>query len=74
MTIQTRQIQYEDNGVILEGHVAWDDISNDPKPGVLVSHAWGGRTDFENEKAQNIFIFELRGFVSNKSEIKLVKI
>ena len=54
MTIQTQQIQYEDNGVILEGHVAWDDVSNKPKPGILVSHAWVGRTDFENEKAQNL--------------------
>ena len=54
MTIQTQQIQYEDNGVILEGHVAWDDVSNKPKPGILVSHAWAGRTDFENEKAQKL--------------------
>ena len=54
MTIQTQQIQYEDNGVILEGHVAWNDVSDKPKPGILVSHAWAGRTDFENEKAQKL--------------------
>tara|TARA_Y100001949_G_scaffold22044_1_gene15638 strand:- start:701 stop:1420 length:720 start_codon:yes stop_codon:yes gene_type:complete len=54
LTIQTQQIQYEDNGVILEGHVAWNDVSDKPKPGILVSHAWAGRTDFENEKAQKL--------------------
>ena len=30
---------------------AWDDDFEGPRPGVLVSHAWGGRGDFEDGKA-----------------------
>jgi len=31
--------------------MAWDDGSSDPRPGVLVSHAWGGRSEFEETRA-----------------------
>ena len=31
--------------------LAWDDAVEGPRPGVLVSHAWGGRSDFEDGKA-----------------------
>lgn len=37
--------------MLLEGFVAWDETSHDDRPGVLVSHAWGGRTEFEENKA-----------------------
>ncbi len=54
MTVQTRTIDYSDGDTILEGLVAWDDAVTGERPGVLVSHAWGGRSDFEDGKAQKL--------------------
>jgi len=34
--------------------LAWDDSISGPRPGVLVSHAWGGRSDYEDGKANGI--------------------
>jgi len=52
--IQNRLIEYSDGDVILEGLLAWDDSSLGPRPGVLVSHAWAGRSDFEDGKANDL--------------------
>ena len=50
MTIQNRLVDYHDGDVVLEGMLAWDDAMDGPRPGVLVSHAWGGRSNFEDGK------------------------
>lgn len=54
MAIQNRLIDYKDGDVVLEGMLAWDDALPDPRPGVLVSHAWGGRGDFEDGKVNEL--------------------
>ena len=54
MTIQTRPIQYSHGEVLLEGMLAWDDSLAGPRPGVLISHAWGGRSAFEEGKATTL--------------------
>ena len=51
MSVQNRLIEYRDGDVVLEGLLAWDDAVSEACPGVLVSHAWGGRGDFEDSKA-----------------------
>jgi dienelactone hydrolase len=48
--IETRGIDYADGDLALRGTLAWDADAG-PRPGVLVAHAWGGRTDFEDQKA-----------------------
>ena len=54
MTVKTEKIEYQHDGVTLEGHLAFDDASSGPRPGVLVSHAWAGQSDFEREVAERI--------------------
>ncbi|MBT8102648.1 MAG: dienelactone hydrolase family protein [Gammaproteobacteria bacterium] len=54
MGIQNRLIEYHDGSVVLEGLLAWDDSVSGPRPGVLVSHAWGGRSDYEDSKANKL--------------------
>ncbi len=51
MPIQTRLVEYQHDNLTLEGFLAWDDALAGPRPGVAVSHAWGGRSDFEEGKA-----------------------
>ena len=50
MAIQTKLLNYDCEGVRLEGYLAWDD-SIDTAPAIAVSHAWGGRGEFEESKA-----------------------
>jgi len=50
MALETLTIDYADGELALRGLLAWD-TDNGPRPGMLVAHAWGGRTAFEDEKA-----------------------
>jgi dienelactone hydrolase len=52
MSIQNRLVEYKDGNVALEGMLAWDDSHAGQRPGVLVSHAWAGRSDKEDGKAK----------------------
>ena len=62
MSIQTRHINYEDGGTVLEGQLAWDDSIDGPRPGVMVCHAWAGRSEFENNKAVELAKLGYTGF------------
>ncbi|MEX1034213.1 MAG: dienelactone hydrolase family protein [Cellvibrionaceae bacterium] len=51
--MKTQSIEYQDDKTLLEGYlVAQED--NKPRPMVLISHAWGGLSDFERQKAEDI--------------------
>ncbi len=54
MALQHRLIDYQDGDAVLEGRLAWDDRIPGPRPGVLVAHAWRGRSDFEDGKADSL--------------------
>lgn len=54
MGIDTRTIEYNDGDTILEAYMAWDDSCHDARPGVLIAHAWGGRSEFEESKAEHL--------------------
>ena len=54
MSIQTRLVEYVDKDSVLEGMLVWDDEFRGPRPGVLVSHAWSGRSDYEEGKARRL--------------------
>ena len=59
--IQTKTITYQQDGVTLEGYLAWDDAVSGPRPGVLVVHQWMGLT--ENEMMRARMLAEL-GYVA----------
>ena len=54
MAIQNRTIDYADSGAALEGYFAWDDVVSGPRPGVLIVHAWAGRSPFEEQAARKL--------------------
>ena len=62
MAILTRQVEYKDGDILLEAYVAWDDSSSDVRPGVLISHAWAGRGEFEESKAEHLAELGYVGF------------
>ncbi len=49
--IQTREVNYELNGVKLKGLMAWDNSSKQKRPGVLVVHEWWGANDYARKRA-----------------------
>ena len=51
LSLQHRLVEYRDGDAVLEGRIAWEDEVEGPRPGILVAHAWGGRSAFEDSKA-----------------------
>lgn len=62
LAIQTKTVEYKDGDVLLEGYLAWDDTNGDSRPGVLISHAWAGRSEFEDGKAESLAELGYAGF------------
>jgi dienelactone hydrolase len=54
MAIRDRLIDYSHGATALEGYLAWDDITTAPRAGVLIVHAWAGRSPFEEEVARKL--------------------
>lgn len=50
--IKTETIEYFLDGNAYEGVMCWDDNVSKKRPGVLVSHAWFGQSQFEVDKAK----------------------
>jgi dienelactone hydrolase len=63
--IRTRPVEYADGDTVLEGLLAWDDTADAPRPGVMVSHAWAGRREFEDGKARALAELGYTGFALN---------
>ncbi len=57
-----RTIDYEHAGEQLEGFFAVDSTASGPRPGVLVSHAWAGRSEFECDRARDLAGLGYAGF------------
>lgn len=47
----TNYVSYEEQGVPLEGFIAYDDATQQKRPGVILCHAWRGRDNFICEQA-----------------------
>ena len=62
MAIRTRLVEYDHDERRFEGLIAWDDGNRGPRPGVLVCHAWGGRSEFEDGKARKLAELGYVGF------------
>lgn len=52
MALTETVLEYVIDGVTYEGLLVRDASEAGPLPGVLVAHAWGGRSDFEDGKAR----------------------
>lgn len=62
MSIETRILEYVVDDIVCEALLAWDSDADSTRPGVLVSHAWGGRGDFEDGKARKLAELGYVGF------------
>jgi len=62
MNITTKPVEYLDGKQTCIGYLAWDETYADPKPCVLVNHAWGGRDNFAEDKAIQMAALGYVGF------------
>lgn len=62
MNIKTKPVEYMDGKQKCIGYLAWDESYADPKPCVLVNHAWGGRDGFAEDKAIQMAALGYVGF------------
>jgi dienelactone hydrolase len=62
MSITTKPVEYMDGKTKCIGYLAWDETYADPKPCVIVSHAWGGRDSFAEDKAIQMAALGYVGF------------
>ena len=65
MAVTTREFHYDVDGDTFAGLLAWDDARAGPLPGVMVCHAWGGRSDFEDDKARALAELGYVGFAAD---------
>ena len=65
MGIETRLVEYEADGCVMEGLLAWDSDLSEARPGVLVAHTIAGRSDFEELRAWQLAELGYVGFAAD---------
>lgn len=62
MNITTKPVEYKDGKTTCVGYLAWDESYANPKPCVLVNHAWSGLDGFAEDKAIQMAAMGYVGF------------
>src|SRR5438874_6136832 len=52
--VQLKEIEYKAGDQTMLGYLAWDDSSQDKRPGILVIHEWWGNNDYSKMRAQKL--------------------
>lgn len=52
--IITSEVEYKIGDVTLQGYIAYDNATENKRPGILIVHAWKGLTDYEKMRARQI--------------------
>jgi dienelactone hydrolase len=50
----TKTVEYRQDGTVLKGYLAYDDVSRAKRPGVLVVHEWWGLNDYAKKRAEQL--------------------
>src|SRR5262245_5769090 len=60
--MNTQFLDYSDGELICEAYVVYDESQISKRPCVLVSHQWGGQSDAERKKAEQLAQLGYVGF------------
>jgi dienelactone hydrolase len=52
--IVSRPVEYKDGDTVLEGYLAYDDATQNKRPGVLVVHEWWGLNDYVRTRVKRL--------------------
>ena len=50
--ILTKEVDYQVNGVTMKGFMAYDNTTEEKRPGVLIVHEWWGMNDYARKRAR----------------------
>lgn len=50
--VKGEEISYEGDGITMKGYLAYDDATQDKRPGVLVVHEWWGHNAYARKRAE----------------------
>ncbi|MBM4275502.1 MAG: dienelactone hydrolase family protein [Deltaproteobacteria bacterium] len=50
----TQAVEYQQDGTVLEGHLAYDDAFKGKRPGVMVVHEFWGLNDYAKKRAEQV--------------------
>jgi dienelactone hydrolase len=60
--MQTQQIDYFDDDVLLKAYIAFDDKITGKRPAILIAHDWTGQNELARQKAEKIAALGYLGF------------
>lgn len=60
--MKEKYIEFQHDGDTLEGYLVYDENQSSRLPGVIISHSWRGRSDFECDKARTLAALGYVGF------------
>ncbi len=52
--VVTEEVHYRDGDTEMHGMLAYDNASQEPRPGILVVHEWWGQNDYPRERARQL--------------------
>ncbi|HMS65088.1 MAG TPA: dienelactone hydrolase family protein [Ignavibacteria bacterium] len=52
--IVTKDIEYKDGNMLLQGYLAYDNSNTNLRPGILIVHQWKGLSDYEKMRAREL--------------------
>lgn len=52
--VRTETVEYRHGETVLEGFVAWDDSTQQRRPGILVIHEWTGQGEYVQSRAKKL--------------------
>jgi dienelactone hydrolase len=52
--VKTETVDYPHESAVLEGYLAYDDATQEPRPGILVVHEWKGLGDYAKHRAEQL--------------------
>jgi dienelactone hydrolase len=63
--IQLKEIEYKAGDQTMQGYLAWDDSTQDKRPGILVIHEFWGNNDYSKMRAQKLAELGYVGFAAD---------
>lgn len=52
--VRTQEVEYTQDGTVLQGFMAWDDAKTGKRPGILVVHEWWGHNQHARTAAEKL--------------------
>jgi dienelactone hydrolase len=63
--MERHKVEYQCNGTTCKGFLVHNEIVREPRPGIIIAHAWKGQDDFARDKAEELARLGFVAFVAD---------